>query len=274
MKHLRHAKAFASSLLTLRNLIYLSAAVIAAVIVIAPIYIYYSKPHQTNALEDAIRSLRFHPITPPTTLRAPGTIYVIDDDGEVESVLCWADAKDLKDVMRESPTESLDTQNLRKATLNSSAKLTESLKEQVQGDVIESVSFTLADVSVLEVSIESLRRLSATLQDKPGCGDSVVFYIHAGKHICQGQQVLKATARYTITNKREVTGEIAVKLNDAIRATIDPKASFDGKTVTTGEGLFYGMRLAPLCMALDDKGVAPPPKPRTGIARLLRQIGL
>ncbi len=44
----------------------------------------------------------------------------------------------------------------------------------------------------------------------------------------RGQQVLKATAKYTIRNKREVTGEIAAKLNDAIRATIDPKATFDG----------------------------------------------
>jgi hypothetical protein len=273
-RHVYRAKAFVSSVLTVRRLIYFGAALLACVIVAAPIYIYFFKPHQTNYLEEAISSLHFHPITPPTTLRAPGTIYVIDDDGEVESALCWVDAKDLIDVMRQSPTETLDKQNLRKATLNSSAKITESLKEQVKGDVIESVSFTLDDVSVLEVSIANLRGLSAKLQDEPGCGDSVISYIKAGKHLCQGQQVLKATATYTITNKREVTGEIAAKLNDAIRATIDPKASFDGKTITTGEGLFYGMRLAPLCMALDDKGVAPPPKPRTGIARLLHRVGL
>jgi hypothetical protein len=272
MEHVRHAKT--SSLLTRRNLIYFSATLIAAVIVAAPIYIFYFTPHQTNHLEEAIRSLHFLPINPPTTLRAPGTIYVIDDDGQVESALCWADAKDLKDAMRESPTETRDTQNLRKATFDSSAKITESLKEQVEGDLIESVSFTLENVSVLEVSIENLRSLSNTLQNKPGCGDSVVSYIHAGQHVCQGQQVLKATAKYTIRTKREVAGEIAAKLNEAVRATIDPKATMDGSTVTSGEGLFYGMRLAPLCMALDDKGVAPPPRPRTGMARLLRRIGL
>ena len=199
---------------------------------------------------------------------------MIDDDGEVESALCWVDAKDLKNVTHESSTETQVTETLRKATLNSSAKITESLKEQVKGDVIKSVSFTLNDVSVLEVSIENLRAISAALQDKPGCGDSVVRYIKAGKHLCQGQQVLKATATYTIENKREVSGEIAAKLNDAIHATIDPKASFDGKTVTTGKGLFYGMRLAPLCMALDDNGVAAPPKPRTFLARLFNRIGL
>jgi hypothetical protein len=274
MRHVHRAKAFVSSVLTVRRLIYVGASLLAVVIVAAPIYIYFFKPHQTNQLEEAIKSLRFHPITPPTTLRAPGTIYVIDDDGEVESALCWADAKDLIGVMHKSPTETVDTQILRKATLNSSAKITESLKEQIKGDVIESVSFTLADVSVLEVSIANLRGLSAKLQAELGCGDEVVRYIHAGKHLCQGQQVLQATAKYTITNKREVTGEIAAKVNDAIRATIDPKASFDGKTVTSGEGLFYGMRLAPLCMALDDKGVAPPPKPRTIMARILNRIGL
>ena len=273
IRHILGARAYAASVLTVRRLIYIGASLLAVAIVATPAYIYLVKPRQANQLEEAITSLRFHPIMPPTTLRAPGTIYVVDDDGEVESALCWVDAKDLIGVMHTSPTETVDTQFLRKATLNSSAKITESLKEQIKGDVIESVSFTLADVSVLEVSIANLRGLSTKLQDELGCGDEVVRYIHAGKHLCQGQQVLQATAKYTITNKREVTGEIAAKLNDAIHTTIDPKASFDGKTVTTGEGLFYGMRLAPLCMALDDSGVAPPPQPRTGIARLIHRVG-
>ena len=258
----------------LRTLIYIVAALIAVAVVAAPIYIFYFKPQQTNQLEEAITELHFLPINPPTTLRAPGSIYVIDDDGQVESALCWADAKDLSGVMRESPTETRDAQNLRKATFDSSAKVTQSLKEQVKGDLIESVSFTLENVSVLEVSIEDLRGLSAALQKKSECGDSVVAYIHAGKHVCQGQQVLKATAKYTIRTKREVIGDIAAKLSDAVRATIDPKASFDGSTVTTGEGLFYGMRLAPLCMALNDNGFEPPPKPHTSLAGLFHRFGL
>ena len=72
MRHIRHIKAFASSLMTLRNLIYFAAAMIAGVIVVTPIYIYFVQPDQTNPLEVAIRGLHFHPITPPTTLRAPG----------------------------------------------------------------------------------------------------------------------------------------------------------------------------------------------------------
>ncbi len=160
----------------MRSLFYFGAAFLAGLIVATPIYIFYAEPRRTNQLEEAIKELNFLPINPPTTLRAPGSIYVIGEDGQVESALCWADAKELKDVMHESPTETRDTQNLHNATFNSSAKITEKLKEQMQGDLIESVSFTLDNVSVLEVSIENLRSLSGSCRRSPNAGDSVVLY--------------------------------------------------------------------------------------------------
>jgi hypothetical protein len=146
------------------------------------------------------------------------------------------------------------------------------LKEQVKGDLVESVSFTLENVSVLEVSIANLRVLAGTLQKDSACADSVYDYLKAGLHICQGQQVLKATTKYSIQTKREVGGEVVAQLRDAVRATIDPQASVDGSTVTTGEGLFYGMRLAPLCMALPDQPNEGPPMPSKG--GLLKRFGL
>jgi hypothetical protein len=149
-----------------------------------------------------------------------------------------------------------------------------SLKEQVKGDLVESVSFSLENVSVLEVSIENLRVLSSELQKNPACADSIVDYLNAGEHICQGQQVLKATTKYAIHTKREVGGDLVATLRDAVRATIDPQASVDGATVTTGQGLFYGMRLAPRCMALPGQKLEPPPAGGGAVSRLLDRIGL
>jgi hypothetical protein len=65
---------------------------------------------------------------------------------------------------------------------------------------------------------------------------------------------------------------VAAQLQEAVRATIDPQASVDGSTVTSGEGLFYGMRLAPLCMALPGQPNEGPPLPYRG--GLLNRIGL
>jgi hypothetical protein len=276
MAHIHRVKAALSALPMLRRAIYGFAGLVAVAAIGLPLYVFSATPDRVNPLQQAIRTLHFLPIEPPSTLRAPGTIYVVGDNGEIESALCWADDKNLTSMMRESATETQDTQSLRNATFDTSATLTQNLKEHVKGDLIQSVSFTLDDVSVLEVSVENLRALSADLQNKPSCGDSVVDYIHAGKHLCQGQQVLKATATYTIRTKQTADSEIIAKVTDAVRATIDPKATFDGKTVTVGHGLYYGMRLAPLCMALDDKGIAPPPQPRrpSFVGRLFERIGL
>jgi hypothetical protein len=93
-----HATTFVRSLLKVQNLFYFGAALVAGFVIAVPLYIYFT-PTRTNQLEEAIKQLRFIPITPPTTLRAPGTIYVVGKDGQVASALCQAAASQLKDVM-------------------------------------------------------------------------------------------------------------------------------------------------------------------------------
>jgi len=262
---------FIRSVSRVRNLIYAAFLLVACAVIAVPVYIYVT-PARTNQLEEAIKQLRFVPITPPTTLRAPGTIYVVGKDGQVSSALCQADASQLKGLISESPTETQDAQTLRKASFALTASIEKNLKDQVKGDLVESVSFSLENVSVLEVSIANLRVLASELQKNTACADSVYDYLKAGLHICQGQQVLKATTKYSIQTKREVGGEVAAQLRDAVRANIDPHATVDGSTVTSGQGLFYGMRLAPLCMALPGQPNEGPPSPARH--SLLRWIGL
>jgi len=232
----------------------------------------YLLPPRPAKLEDVIRQLGFLPITPPTNLRAPGTLYVVDGSGRISSALCDVPVEQLKDVLHESPTETRDAQLLRKASFNLDATIEKTLKDKLSGDLIESVDFSLEDVSVQEVSIASLRDLATALQKSTSCAESIGEYLRAGEHVCQGQQVLKATARYAIRTKREVAGSAAVKLREAVHATIDPRASIDGSTVTAGVGLFYGMRLAPLCMALPGRSLERPPL--SLLARVYNWLGI
>jgi hypothetical protein len=245
--------------------------VLLAVTIALPAAVYFW-PREPNKLEDVIRQLGFLPITPPTNLRAPGTLYVVDGTGRISSALCEVPVDRLKGVLHESPTETRDAQLLRKASFNLDASIEKTLKDKLSGDLIESVNFSLEDVSVQEVSIANLRDINSDLQKNAACADSIGEYLKAGEHVCQGQQVLKATARYAIRTRRAVEGAAAAKLTEAVHATIDPKASVDGSTVTAGVGLFYGMRLAPLCMALPGQSLQRPPL--SLLARVYNLLGI
>lgn len=252
-----------------RYLTYIVAAIAVAALAV-PVYIYFFSS-QPNYVDTAIRKIRFFPLTPPSTLRAPGTIYVVSSDGQPTSSLCEVRSDRLKDFIHESLTETQVAQELRKASFAADAAMEKSLKAQLKADVIESVQFSLEDVSVLEVSIANLRTIASELQKDEACAASVEDYLKAGQYICQGQQSLKATSKYSIRIKRSADAEVSAQvLQDAVRATIDPKAEVDGSTVTAGVGLYYGIRLAPLCFSLP--GNRPPPAPVSWRSRIMNWV--
>jgi hypothetical protein len=237
----------------LRLLLLVAAAIVMAAIGL-PAYVFLTSMDQSY-LDEAIKKVQFYPITPPTTLRAPGTIYVVNRDGQPTSALCEVNPTRLKDFIHESLTETQVAQALRKASFTADASVEQNLKARVKGDIIESVNLSLEDVSVLEVSIANLRTLAAEMQNDSACAESIVEYLSAGEYVCQGQQVLKATTKYSIQTKRDAEGHASQEITSAVRATIDPNANFDGSSVKAGVGLYYGMRLAPRCMALKGKPV-------------------
>jgi hypothetical protein len=246
--------------------------IVLVVVIGVPAYVFLTPPEQSY-LDQAIRKSRFYPITPPTTLRAPGTIYVVASDGQPISALCEVNAARLKDFIQESLTETQVAQALRKASIAADAVVEQNLRARLKADIIESVNLSLEDVSVLEVSIANLRTLATEMQNDAACADSILEYLNAGENVCQGQQVLKATTKYLIQTKRAADGQASTQeLKAAVRATIDPNANFDGSTAKAGVGLYYGMRLAPRCMAL--KGEKIKRAPVSWLDRLLNMLSL
>jgi hypothetical protein len=186
--------------------------------------------------------------------------------------LCEVSGERLKEFIHESPTETQVAQALRRASFAADADLEKDLKARVKGDFVESVNFSLEEVSVLEISIANLRTIAAELQKDSSCANSILDYLSKGQYICQGQQVLRATSKYSIQTKKAGEGSVSAReLRDAVRATIDPKANESGSTVISGEGLYYGMRLVPLCMGLN--GNLPHP-PVTWFNRILNFLNL
>jgi hypothetical protein len=206
-----------------------------------------------DRLGAAIKKLGFYPLRPPTVLRAPGSIYHVSADGKWTSALCEADPSRLKQVMRESATEETISKELKKASFRIDVKVAEKAGSNSDASILQSVNYSLEKVKVLEVSIEELANIADELQQRPGCQKQVIEYLTAGDYVCQVQQVLLASATYAVSTDAAARGAGSVNtdnLHAAIKANIDPNASHAGTLKVTGDGLYYGMKFAPRCLAL------------------------
>ena len=87
---------------------------------VAGIYFYTPDPDRIDA---AVRNIGFYPITPPSNLRGPGSIYHVSSDGAYLSMLCQAEEDQIKQAMRSSPTTKQVSTELKKAKASISVEL-------------------------------------------------------------------------------------------------------------------------------------------------------
>ncbi len=256
--------------LSFENLRKYMISIVPATAIIGVVYVYWEDIANRAFTHDLdhtiITKLRFFPLTPPSNLRGPGTIYLVADDGQPESALCMVAPELLDKVLKFSSTQTQTVQQSHGASFAIGSDLEKRLRARVKGGMIQSVTFSLEDVSVHEISIADLRMLSREMQKVDDCAAAIEQYLKAGKRVCQGQQGLKATARYSVRVKKGADTSAAIDaIVAAVQATTEAKTEFDGSQVTLGVGLFYGMRLAPLCHYLPN--ATPPEAPVAGASR-------
>jgi hypothetical protein len=232
-----------------------SLIVITPFVAVAWVHFYSPDP---DKLDEAIKSIGFYPITPPTNLRAPGSIYYVSADGQQYTMLCEVDPARLLSVMRTSPTNKQVSTELRKVQLGISAEIRRQLESTADAKLVEATKLELDDVEVLEVSLEDLAIIADELMHRGSCDSVVRKYLEEGDTVCQGQQVLKATTIYSVALDNTGEGELkrtaeVIKLNYASDATVE-----EGKIIS-GKNLYYGMKLTPRCMFLPGQSSKRPP---------------
>jgi hypothetical protein len=221
--------------------------------------VYMHKPNP-DKLHEAIGNIGFYPITPPTSLRAPGSLYHVSSDGKYYSMLCEVQPERLVAVTRTSFTNNQVSSELRKARLGVSAELLRNIEATVNAKLVESVKLEIDDVEVLEVSLEDLAIIADELLRRGTCDQEVRRYLQEGDYICQGQQVLKATTKYTVAFDNTATAAgLLSRTAEVIKLTYDSDAKFEGGQIVSGKNLYYGMKLAPRCLYLPGHKSRRPP---------------
>src|SRR5262249_10665121 len=107
-----------------------------------------------------------------------------------------------------------------------------------------------------EIALDDLAGVVEQLQnERPLCARAIKNALEDGDYVCQGQQVLQASARYSVkTDVRasgSTTGEDA---GEMIKARIDPQARQTGGTTISGSNCYYGGRVTPRCLPLPGHG--------------------
>jgi hypothetical protein len=222
---------------------------------VAAVYMHEPTPDKLN---EAIVDIGFYPITPPNILRAPGSIYQVSSDGKYYTMLCEVDPKRLVDVTRTSPTNDRVSSELRKARLGVSADFLRNIKTKADAKLVEAVRLELEDVEVLEVSLEQLAVIADELLKRETCDQEVRKYLEVGDYVCQGQQVLKATTKYTVAFDDSSTG-LLERTAGMIKLAYDADARVEGEQIVSGKNLYYGMKLAPRCLYLPGERSRRPP---------------
>jgi len=222
---------------------------------VAAVYMHKPNPDKLN---EAIVDIGFYPITPPTSLRAPGSLYHVSSDGKYYTMLCEVEPQRLVAVTRTSFTNNQVSSELRKARLGVSTELLRNIEASANAKLVESVKLELDDVEVLEVSLEDLAIIADELLHRGTCDHEVRKYLEEGDYICQGQQVLKATTKYSVAFDDSAAGALK-RTAEVIKSTFDSDARFEGGQIISGKNLYYGMKLAPRCLYLPGQRSRRPP---------------
>jgi hypothetical protein len=222
---------------------------------VAAVYMHKPSPDKLN---EAIEAIGFYPITPPTSLRAPGSLYHVSADGKFYTMLCEVEPQRLVAVTRTSFTNNQISSELRKARLGVSTDLLRNIEATVKAKLVEAVKLEIDDVEVLEVSLENLAIIADELLRRGTCDQEVRRYLQEGDYICQGQQVLKATTKYSVAFDNTATG-LLNRTAEVIKLTYDSDARFEGGQIISGKNLYYGMKLAPRCLYLPGQRSRRPP---------------
>ena len=259
---------------------YITIPVLASVGLFGIVYSIAKPSYQQDRLGEMLNGIGYFPIKPPSNLLTLGSIYSVDPEAKFFQLICPASPDDLKDAVRQSPSERTIATQLSRT--NYSAELSGKLpavteSAGVSDDFLSKVQLKFSDVSIFELDLERSFELYQKLVDRRSCESAVQAALEAGGYACQGRALLQASAEYVVNRKdiKSAALESGIDPSAAKKAVVDAaKAEStvvlqdNNNQLSTGVALYYGVSMNPTCIA--PKGaIFPRVLPRTQFQRVM-----
>jgi hypothetical protein len=251
--HARRAKPPRAGRARRSRRLWLYAALPVALAVPAAGYVLLSPTPEP--LEALIRQMRFDPLQPPSRLRGPGAIYVVD--GGYYRKVCDAAPELLDGRVRTSPIPIQSRTKLENARFRMAGEFIEGLNASLGGSRVTSIEYRLKDASISEIALSELRMIEDKLLSQEACDQTVYRLLQKGKQVCSGYAVLSATTHYKVNtgSKVETGSGSRVPVLDAVQRQIaietKGEVKLAGSQELIGTDLQYGIQLSSLCITVN-----------------------
>ena len=237
------------------NYVRIGKIVLLLAVVAGPtVYVVSQIGRTGSALERRIQDIGFYPVRPPSTNVAPGSIYHVSRDGRFYTLMCKADERDTDPVLVRSASEEFVANELQNVKYALDGKQTDLINAKLEGDVVESVNYSLKDVQLLEIPLEKNREIFMKLTERELCRSVVEDEVRNGGLVCQGQSVLRATVEFQLTTKggggadSKLSAEALPVVKEVLEAEAKASLSFDEGKFVSGKALHYGVKVNPICV--------------------------
>jgi len=228
---------------------------VAVPLIAVPLGLYSSSP-SPQGLDGVLRDMGFYPVNPPSTLVGLGSLYNVSPDGRNYTTVCEVDPALLVGRIKTSPSTRYAAQQLQDASYAWDARLAKLVSTKLSSDVVDSLTLSLSDVTVLEVPLALNEEILTKLTEDPNCDSAVHRLLENNEFVCQGQGVLAATVEYRVNVKSGVQDATEAKREaiNAVKSTVEAHTNVQimqtDEKLVTGTALHYGVKLNPTCLAL------------------------
>jgi hypothetical protein len=226
----------------------------------APAAVYYLERPANDPLAEELRGYGYFPIKPPSTLMDVGSLYYVSADVHEFSTICRVADAGLKPEVVESPSWHIeeDLKQNGNLTTNVTVNLQSLLKGKFGDSYARTVHFSLTDVRLDEIPLDTNRMVFRKLMENPDCREVAKQLVESGAYVCQGQKILRATAEFTLDRDSETKLESEAnvtpnQINDAVKAAVTTQSGESvvekGGRLFAGTALNYGVAFYPTCLA-------------------------
>jgi hypothetical protein len=212
----------------------------------------------TDDFDAYLQTMGYNPLHPPRNEFRLGSLYDIDENGNLDLVCPTTEA--VADSYTGPDSQNID--KARKGSFSVIGDVADRLDATVGNQYSKHVKLSLRDIRLQQLPASKDREIQDTLMKDRACVRAVTNRLRVGHYICQVQSSFSAVAAYEIddtlgssattkgTNSEAVPRTKVVKqaLTEAIQAQTNMQAKESGNSVLTGD-LVFGVKLEPVCIS-------------------------
>ena len=226
----------------------------------AAAYLTGAVDYSTDRLALELRAEGFLPITPPSNLMNLGSLYYVDRGVHHFTEICAADDKEVQPYVHPSHGEETVLSEIASGSYSLGVDVPFKGGSSLANDskYHYDIDLSLSKVELSEIPVEINEQILSELLGRKGCRDAVSKLVETG-YVCQGQELLEATALYDF---RAVTGDTlsdagsvpaggasVSDLKEAVELKTNVSLQKQAERWRAGTSLKYGVVMDPLCLS-------------------------